>query len=137
MKNHKIVKLPDSSKNAKIGSIWWEIKDSQRYPWMITDLCFGYSYGGPQICQKIKPFVCQEISVVLESAVGPYVEYASGASVEAVEASFPEGWTSDFSSQIKLREGVYRSPLVREDFVDFENYEKKFDPQSLNERISK
>jgi hypothetical protein len=130
-KDYEIAILPSASKNAKIGSIWWQVKNGQRYPWMIINPCQGYLYGEPQICQKMKPFIPPEISVTLESAVGPYVEYTAGASVEFVEAFLPEGWTPDYSIQITARKGMYRSPLVQRDepFVDFEDFERKFEPQ--------
>jgi hypothetical protein len=137
-KDYEIAILPSASKNAKIGSIWWEIKDGQRYPWMIVNPCRGYLYGEPQICQKMKRFISPEITVTLESAVGPYVEYAADASVELVEAFLPEGWMPDYSSQITVRKGLYRSPLVQSDesFVDFEDFERKFEPQNYERQMT-
>lgn len=54
----------------------------------------------------------ETITVNLDGPAGPCVDYTEADDAEAVERALPEGWTVDFSSQIKLASGEYRAPLV-------------------------
>ncbi len=54
-------------------------------------------------------------SIVLESAVGPFVEYERTDAAEYVDTFIPSGWSADYTNQIKLTSGRYRAPLVRDE----------------------
>lgn len=51
-------------------------------------------------------------TAVLESAVGPFVEYERQDPAEYVDGFIPDGWSADYTNQIKLASGRYRAPLV-------------------------
>lgn len=54
-------------------------------------------------------------SIVLESAVGPFVEYERTDAAEYVDTFIPTGWRASYADQIKLASGRYRAPLVHDD----------------------
>lgn len=54
-----------------------------------------------------------EIVIELDTPNGPRVEYGDEHGAGEVMAELPKGWEVDWSNTVKIRPGVYRSPLVR------------------------
>lgn len=57
------------------------------------------------------------ITIDLDTPCGPVVTYTLADSIEAVDAAIPAGYQADYTNQIKLASGEFRSPLVRSEAV--------------------
>lgn len=96
------------------------VQNGQRYPLGSTDDLYERVTG---LVRDAWSWVAavneqQRVDVVLDSAVGAHVTYGEGADVETIDSELPDGWTVDYSNQIELAEGRFRSPLVVVDTRD-------------------